>query len=373
MQTFRVAGWFALTLLAGVFPAVAAPADTQSEIENLKQRIQALETRGARPTISDPPFSLLAGGKYLKFSGLSEIEASYSKTRGEAARSDLTLATAQLAAEVTVNENIGGHLILLYEEEPGENFLQLDEAVITLRCSRKLLGQVPTLSAGRLYLPFGRFNSFMVSDPLTVELSETRNTAAVVGLDGKSWSLEGGLFNGEVDSGHDTLDSYVVALKVTPAEWVSFGAGYLSDLAESDAALVADANRYHANVAAASIFGSLTLGPIRLEAELVAALDDFDPALIGLDANGDGAPDTSLTGRRPRAWALELGWCPDEGLQLAGRFEGARDFQGNPTRYGGTVSYELFPHTIVALEYLRQDPRQAADSDTVTAQLALAY
>jgi len=93
-------------------------------------------------------------------------------------------------------------------------------------------------------------------------------------------------------------------------------------------------------------------------------LDDFDTILVG---------STDLTGQRPLAWNLEVAWVPKEALQLAARIEGAKDFQDDVTRYGATVSYGLFAHTVVAIEYLFSDFDSEADNQALTAQLAFDF
>ena len=351
----------ALALTCGT--AWADHPDTKSEIENLKERIRALEAAESIPSAEERPFVLQALGKHLTFSGLLELEANYSKTKGEDATSDLTLATAELSTAVAINDHIGGHVILLFEEGETEP-IEVDEAVISLHCPRSWFGQTPSFYGGKMYVPFGKFNSAMITDPLTLDLGETSDTAAVFGLAGPLWTLRAGVFNGEVDTSDDTIDSFVVALELTPAEGVTLGASYISDLAESDIGLVGDSALYTSSVPGGSAFVSLALGPVGLEAEIVAALDDFAEDLVGA---------ADLTGRRPLAWNLEGAWIPADALQFVARVEGAEDFQNDVTRYGATVSYGLFAHTVLALEYLYSDPRGSADNQTVTAQLAFEF
>ncbi|MDZ4184497.1 MAG: LbtU family siderophore porin [Desulfuromonadales bacterium] len=355
-----------LTIILTTGAAWASHQDTSTEIENLKERIHTLESKNGIETTDSGPFTLHAGDRTLSFSGLIKVEADYSKSKGTDAVSDLKLATLQLSAEAQLNKQVGGHVILLYEEEGGDDALKVDEAVITLHLPQHLLGQDPTLDLGKLYLPFGKFNSAMISDPLTLDLGETQNSAAVFGLGGDLWSLRVGLFNGETEQNDDTIDSFVAAFEITPVAGVSFGASYLSDLAESGAGLVADPILYDSSVAAASAFASLAFGGVGLEGEIVTALTDFDTALIGL-------PDTDLTGKRPLAWQTQLSWRPSEVLQLAARVEGAKDYQDEITRYGATVSYGLTKGAVIAMEYLYSDFADDLKNQTVTAQLAMEF
>jgi hypothetical protein len=213
------------------------------------------------------------------------------------------------------------------------------------------------------------FNSYMISDPLTLELGETRDTAALFALEGDVWVLKAGVLNGETDTNGDSnhIDNWVASLELTPVENLTFGVSYINDLAESDNELVQDESLYSSNVAGASAFLSVQCGQFGFEAEYLTALEDFDSALVGIGED--------LTGRRPSAWNLELAWMPTEKLQLAARYEEANDFQDDVKRYGATASYGLYEHVVVALEYLRTDADIDADDpiNVVTAQLALEF
>lgn len=358
-------GFGILISLFFTFPAIAAHSDTKSEIESLQRRIEALEQGQTHP---DAPFTLSTLGKYIKFSGLLELEASYDKPEGGEESSDLVLATAELSTEVSLNDHIGGHLILLWEEDETEP-IDVDEAVIILNGPKTLIGQTATFVGGKMYVPFGTFHSFMVTDPLTLDLGETNSTAALFALEGELWTLKTGIFNGDVDTegDNDNIDSWVASLEITPTEGIAFGASYISDIAESDNGLVTDETFYKSSVPGATAFVSLALGSFGFEGEYVSAIKGFDNEVIAVGED--------LTGTRPRAWNLELAWTPMERAQLALRAEGAHAFQDDQTRYGATVSYGVYENTILALEYLRGDAK-GADNDlthTTTAQLAFEF
>lgn len=352
-------------------PALAIHPDAKAEIENLKKRIEALESQqevSAQAEDQDLDFGQIS--KYVTLHGLLEAEAYYAKPSDSDEESDLTLATAELSIEATLNEMVGGHITLLYEEEAGEeDDIDVDEAVISLTSPGQLFGQTPSVHVGRMYVPFGMFNSYMVSDPLTLELGETQDTAALFALEGDMWVLKAGVFNGDVDADGDNnhIDNFVASLELMPVENLSLGFSYINDLAESDSELVQDATLYSSNVAGASAFLSAQCGQFGFELEYLTALDDFDSALLAI---GNG-----LTGSRPEAWNLELAWMPSEKIQLVARYEEANDFQDDVKRYGATASYGLHEHVVLALEYLRSDADASVDDkvDVVTAQLALEF
>lgn len=355
-----------LALILTTTPAWATHQDTRAEIENLKDRIRILEGNSGIEATAERPFTLITGDRSLTFSSLIEVEAGYSKSTGENAVSDLSLSTVQLSAEAQLTKQAGAHIILLYEENGEDEAPKVDEAVITLHAPQHLLHQEATIDLGKMYVPFGKFNSAMISDPLTLDLGETQNSAAVFGLGGDLWSVRVCLFNGEVDHSDNTLDSFIAAVEVTPSEGMSVGVSFLSDMAESGAGLVAEPTLYHSSVAGASAFVSLAFGTVALEAEVVTALDDFDAALIGL-------PDTDLTGKKPLAWQTQLSWSPAEELQIAARVEGAKDYKDDVRRYGTTISYGLTEGAVIALEYLYSNFANDPENQTVTAQLAMEF
>jgi hypothetical protein len=122
-------------------------------------------------------------------------------------------------------------------------------------------------------------------------------------------------------------------------------------------------------VAGFSAYAVATLAPWTLAAEYVGALREFAAAD---DLLGTGAA------ARPEAWNLELAYGVTEEVTLAGRYEGSRDFLGQPeNQYGAAVSWDVVEHVTLALEYLRGDFDQALNGfkhrDMVTLQLAAGF
>lgn len=357
------------TLVAFPMTALAShPGDGNSEIENLKRRIEVLEAERTETTSAkESPLTLRSLADKIAVHGLIELEAMYNKPEGVDESSDLTLATVELGLGIQATDYLGGHILLLWEENETEP-VDLDEAVVRLTVPSTVWGMKAGFTGGKMYLPFGKFNSFMITDPLTLDLGETNQSAGLLTLEGAKWSLQTGAFSGETDTegDNDTIDGWVAALEIQPTEGFGLGASLLSDLAESDMELVGDEALYKESVMAASAWISYQIGQFGLEAEYLTALDRFESALVGL---------SDLTGDRPSAWNLELAWMPNERLQVAGRYEQADDFQDDVIRYGTTISYGLFEHAVLALEYLRSDAKGPdADSDhTVTAQLAFEF
>lgn len=97
----------------------------------------------------------------IAISGLIEVEFGYESTSEEDA-GDLVLATVELGIDVDITEHVTGHILLLNEEDDTEP-MDVDEGYITLDGGDAM----PLfLRVGKMYLPFGRFESHFVSDPL---------------------------------------------------------------------------------------------------------------------------------------------------------------------------------------------------------------
>lgn len=351
-----------LALSLFVLPAVALDIDTKGEIENLRKRIEKLEGRKAKP---GEAFVIEALGRKLTFWGSIELEAYFREGGGGDSTSNITLATAQLGVALEITDNIGGHIVFLHEEEDGAEPIEIDEANITLFHPEKVMGGRVGFFGGKLYVPFGNFASGFISDPLTLELGETNNTAAVLQWANELADIRIGFFNGEVDKAgeDDMIDALVASLTVAPAKGVNLGTSYISDLAESDIGLVDDESLYESGVGAVSVFATLEYAAFTLDAEYLFATGNFDQALVGAG--------TDLTGRRPSALNIELGFVPAERWYLGARYEKADDLLNDPSRYGAVASFGIFKNTVMALEYLLEDAGDT--SHTVTAQLAFKF
>jgi hypothetical protein len=362
--TLSKAALLMVGLLALATPAFGVHPEERSDLENLRKRIEALEKEKA-----EEPLLIETLSKKLRFSGLLELEAAYARVEGGDEASDLALVTAQIGVEALINDYIGGHIILLHEEGEDQSVV-VDEAVITLGCSSSFCPGDFSLVGGKMYLPFGKFNSHFISDPLTLDLGETNNTALYVGWTvAQRIDLKVGVFSGETDTfgDNDTIDSWVASLEGTPIEDLTLGASYISDLAESDIGLVTDADLYRSSVPGAAVYLSAAFGSFTLEGEYVTATRSFDAPVV--------AAGEDLTGKQPSAWNVELALAPNDRWEVAVKAEGADDFLDDLHRYGGVVSYGLFQNTVVGPEYLLGDQREGDEerSHTVTAQLAFVF
>jgi len=315
--------------------------------------------------------------------GLLEIEASYSnlerkENKGDEKTSDIKLATAQLEFNARIHEYVNAHLILLWEEDDTEP-LDIDEGTITLGATENFPFY---LLAGRFYPPFSEFNTYFISDPLTLEVAETQESAVAVGYVGTWAYVSIGGFNGDVSCEEDDrINSWWAHAQVYNPKGtlgpflIKLGASYFNNLADSDMLSEQVPDRELQDlVTGASFFGIVEVGSVALSAEYITALNDFRPGELDF-----AVLDGEAKSAKPGAWNLELAFSFLEKFQVAGKYERSMDlFSLFPkARYGGVFGWEIFPYTTWSIEYLHgvyDDHDDDLDKeDVVTSQVAVEF
>ncbi|MBE9535975.1 MAG: LbtU family siderophore porin [Proteobacteria bacterium] len=343
--------------------------DSDLEVESLGMKITSLEEKIAKLEAEKPKPGILEN---VSISGLIEIDAVSVKDDQAALlvppasrdTSDITLSTVELGIDAKVNDNVEGHILFLYEDDED---VVVDEGTITITSDYGI-----SLTAGKMYVPFGMFNSHFITDPMTLDLGETRETAVVLGYSNDVFELSVGVYNGDVDEfgDEDEIGDVVASLTISPVEGFTIGASYISDMADTDnditgaagAALpVADTNDAY------SAFLSATLGPLTLELEHLSAVEDFQ--IADFDANTDGLRD------RPSATNVELALAIGDKSEVAVRWEESDEAGSFEDRMGIAASCEVLKGTTVIFEYMsaEYDDDSGDDYDTITAELAIEF
>ncbi len=280
----------------------AAQADEQElrdKMRYLEERVQLLEQERV---VREEPINAESP---LTFGGLVEVEAISGEDHEGTDSSDVVLATVELFAEAHVNDWTQAQVVYLFEEddtEPGE----IDQAILTFGNPE---ASPLYLSAGRMYVPFGRFETAMVSDPLTLELGETRESALQVGFDTGDFYGSVFAFNGDTrETGDDDEIEHFGSNVGWASEYdgfdLAFGVGYISSLADSDGISGAFEDNGVDSEALTDLPSGVTgdvifnTGPWTLIGEYTGANEEFDATDLAF--KGDGA--------RPTAWNLEVGY-----------------------------------------------------------------
>jgi len=196
--------------------------------------------------------------------------------------SDIVLATAELGYEHYLGKNTSTNLIFLHEDDSSE-YVELDQATINIY---DLSGF--NLSMGRQYLPFGSFNSALTSDPLTLELGETREAAIGFSRSFNLATVEAYFFQGDAQpSDNAWLPDFMARVSIADEGDVSYSidAYFISEMANSESLTDALANNQGLShtVSGAGISALLSINMLTISAECLGAVKKY--AAVDFDNN----------------------------------------------------------------------------------------
>jgi len=352
---------------------------TDQEAADMRQEMEFSSQTGDKEAYETKLAGLLGNwADKIHPSACIEVEASYEDYNfhdpsvRDTDTSDLVLATVEIGFDVDIAKHVKASLFFLYEEDDTE--FDVDQGIITIDGA----DVVPLhVDLGKMYVPFGRFESHFIRDPLTLELGETNESAAVGGFRNDWLELSLGVFNGDVDetgkgsSNHidDYLASAVFTLpeKTVPNLDLTAGISGISNIADSDA-LQEEATatiKNHIGGFNTFIVASL-LDKYFFNAEYLGAIDDFEANELSFDGGKS---------YRPEAWTIELACGVTDSLNLAVCYEGSNDCGDflPKKQFGGVVSYDLFENTSVALEYLYGKFENKDTRHLMTTMLAIEF
>lgn len=312
----------------------------------------------------------------IEVSGVIEVEAAFGEDFAGSDSSDATLATVEIGIDSEISEGVMAHILLLHEED--DTPLEVDEGTITLM---NLGGSPLYFTGGKMYVPFGNFESNMISDPLTLELGETRESVLQLGFESGGFYGSVYMFNGDIMKAgdDDTIEGTGINLGFTHENAVSYDVGfsYISNIADSDALqeTVTDPLAVVDNVAGMGFYAIVNYDAFTFIAEHVAATDTFDAA--DLDFNGADA--------EPSSYNVEVAYGFDmSGMEstVALGFQGTDEALnlGLPkTTTLIALGMGIRENTTFSLEWRSDKDYDISDggtgesADTITAQLAVEF
>ncbi|MGA1869238.1 MAG: LbtU family siderophore porin [bacterium] len=324
----------------------------------------------------------------LEISGLVETEFGYVSEEESGTKrsvSDVTLATVEIGLDADICESVKGNVVLLWEEDETEEVV-VDSGTITIANEEKCPF---SLTIGRMFVPFGNFATHFISDPFTLELGETSESALLFGYTKGLTSFSLGFCNGDISetdsSDDDMINTFVMNLTFdiqSDNMPITFGVGYITNIADTDAmqSIATDDDTgtnypyVDSSVGGLNVFLTSKSGPFTLEAEYIQAMSEFESGDLGLG---------TLDGKKPGAWNVELAYEVSERLEIAGKYEQTMDQEDIPdafeSRFGVAASYGLYDATTLGVEILNStgyEPAGGGDEDTatsITAQLAIEF
>ena len=319
----------------------------------------------------------------VQMSGLLEVEATFGDDANEAEddtvdNSDVTLATVELGIDAQINDRVSASILLLHEED--DTPLELDEGVITVNLNDD--GSF-YFAGGQMYVPFGNFETHMVSDPLTLELGETRQSVLQFGFENNGFSGSVYVYKGDVveaSAEDDTVESFGVNIGYvmeTDSFGLDIGASYISNIADSFGFMDSlpstgdDVDPVDSYVSGMSVYAIVASGAITGIFEYVAA-DEFDAAELSWDSEGAS----------PSAANLEVGYAIDDVSSIALGYQMTDEAVGmGLVEDAVLVSYsrEIYDATTLSFEYMQgdyysqDDDGSGLDKSAFTAQLAVEF
>lgn len=327
----------------------------------------------------------------IEISGLVEAEASITDRFDNQRASDLTLATMELGIDAAIYEDwITAHLLALHEDDDTEPW-EIDEGIITI-------GNVNYypwyMAAGRMVVSFGNFASHMISDPLTLEIGETREAALQLGVDYAGFYGSVFTFNGETNTGDDDeIEHFGINLGISKdfdRLSLDIGLGYMNNNADSDTiqdylAGATGSQLIANNIAVWGAYGIVHFDHFTAIGEYLSDSDRF--ASAELPFNGHGA--------KLEAWNLEIGYhfeFSKKKSTLAIGYQGtnqALSLSLPKNRFLTTLSVGIADKTTLSLEWAHDWDYDTSDTgidaegnpvqgtgnnaDTITAQLAVEF
>jgi uncharacterized coiled-coil protein SlyX len=376
---------------AAIEEAQRTIAEQKQVLEGAPQRVQTLERAlEDKEAVDDGWF------RNIEIAGLIEVEAFYAEPFGGGDESDIVLATFELGIASQVTDWVEVAASLLYEEDDTD--LEVDLAYVTI--ANPDVAPV-FLTAGQIYVPFGAYETNLISDPLTLEIGETRETTVQLGFVYQGFAGSVYAFNGDNDiDGDSRIGSWGANLlygqEREDITW-TVGAGYISDLGDSDTLQDSVADNRSARLdeliesgdPLAGIFNSdptertggwtanlaVIVNGFNLIGEYLTATDDFDADSLSFQDQG----------AKPSAWNIELGYAFEifgKESVVAAAYQGTEEavaLELPKERWMLGLSVGIFDNTALSLEYAydtdydKDDGGTGDNANTVTAQLAVTF
>ena len=318
----------------------------------------------------------------IEIGGVTEVEASYNNPDEGDSSSDIVLATAELGVAAQVNDWVSAETTLLFEEDDTD--LEVDVAVVTIAPPEGSW----FVQSGLMYEPFGTFETNLISDPLTLEIAETRESSVLAGIEHNGFSGGVYIFNGDLsEDGDDDIDNFGAfagyAHESESGSNFAINVGYINDIGDSDTLqeviqenIDAAAVDYSDYVGGISIDAMYSRGPFNVVAEYIKATDDFEAAELPFKTGG----------AEPEAFNLEVGYSFNAGnipMTAALAYQGTDEavaLELPEERIMAGLSAEILDNTALSIEWIHDDDYSASDGGTdefggttVTSQLAVEF
>ncbi|WP_157843747.1 LbtU family siderophore porin [Candidatus Coxiella mudrowiae] len=259
------------------------------------------------------------------FSGKLEGQIAYGSTYAGSRTANIKFSGAELDTYIQGNLWVSGYMALDYDPDElvDGSRVFMNRAFVTIGN----LSRFPFYtSIGQVYVAFGRYNSLMISSPVTLGLGRTRARALTVGYQTGKNALHAEVYgyqeltNNLSHSNQNNQWGTDIGYEFNNGGRVSgeVGASLISNLADSQgmqATVFLHDETLHHTVQAIDFYGSLAIDPVVFIAEYVGALRSFDVADVSFGNQGAARPTafhaeanyTFHTGSKPSSLGIGYG------------------------------------------------------------------
>lgn len=247
-------------------------------------------------------------------------------------KDDFSFDTLDFTLDINISENISFNTVFEYSDDDDD--FRVDSAQFDIKLNDYL-----SLTVGKVYIPFGRFSTDMITDPFTEDFAEICETAAglTCNLD-DTLIFSAWLYQTDIE---EEFNNFALTSEFRTADWLTFGVAFVSDIA---AGMLQDfdINPNNANydqTAGINVWFELTPAEkFRFYGEFIGALDN----IAAIDET-------------PRVWSFDASYDATDAITVAARYEGASSFGYIPyvsSRFGGAVKYAYNDFITFGVEYM---------------------
>ena len=392
-----------LAALAGHSPAMADDS-VEERLAKMEQRIQYLEQRVATQdevivekdraiaALSEQGAAADGWSNAITLGGAIELETVYGRPYEGGSTTEAGVGTAELVIRAEIDDWVGGEVVVKNRDDA----IELDAATLTIAQP-----EGPWfLTGGQQGLPFGVYETNMISDPLTKEIGDTGQVSLVAGFSPGDVHASFFVFDGinipddnARITGHGGTIGYALGREGIE---VSLDASYISNINDSDD--VSEAIPEWAagkgipglfrpdRVPGWSASAQIRSGPVSLIGEYLAAGRELGKGqYLAPDGEWMNAELTEADIWKPSAWTLEAGYdftLVDRDATIAVGYQATDDAfaLGLPkTRMLAALSVGLFEQVGLAFEWARDDDYSMNEggtggrADTATVLLAAEF
>jgi hypothetical protein len=329
--------------------------------------------------------------KYVTLFGLIEFEGVVGNDFADNSVSEFNVATGQLGFDAQLSDWTVGHLLALYEG-PDDDTLTIDEANIWLGNYEKFPA---LLTAGKFYMPFGKFETNMVQDPLTLNLGEMNDYGVAAGFKKSGFLATAYAYNGMKEKENEnTIRGYGASIGFDYSrDDFSLNAGlcWVNNMADADS--ISDVydemglETIHDPINGFGLHLLTGYGPISFIGEYIEALDQFYEGAFNPETGEMEGGEILYMGHgaEPKAWNTELAWSTElfgKSTVFAVSYQGSEEsveLSLPSSRYMGIGSMVVLPGTTISIEYFHDrdydldEGGTGESADIVTTQLAYEF